>query len=826
MATDSYTFTVTPDYLKQEGHRVTWKLCIDTAKITNSVALDACVRVVADDRNPLRSLIGMTSSPLNVPYYRMDVVPYIKGIKTSLSTLKPTNSSVYDRTALGYYPVKSDQNAYFYGFNLVPGATVTDSAANTKTLGSADDTTFSGYTVYPAAISTFKSGDVSVTMDTVAPGVHVVSLNNVNSNAGKGTYTGTTDSVTGDYAVYSNYYNRQPNNDGNNLLTDDVCLDIWEMKIGAIPLRGALTDPVMRINPVNNIIGFAFINGPANFSMSSGIGFGATPSPNSYQTWQYNYADFSNVSFIYDSLGNAHGTVVGLDTEPTQTPAYGGDFTYVTSKWGTGNLTDKQDNYNITNKLRMESIGVPAGKFVKGNLVLSYGADSHGLLDTHRFRSPSIAVATHGSDTAAYLAYYDDIQEQIRFRYVSAVPSTRSGLDQFVDSNGSAGSVNQSIFEPDSSTFSVLAGKDNVLSPVPTTNLGVTFANASSTITSASAHGLSVGTAIYFMSAAGTPVLPTGITDNTTPYYVVSVLSPTTFTVSATSGGSPITFSNTSGATLGSTVRINQPTVPTFDTGNKAGEYLAIDVVPGTAFADDVVVAVWYNGTDLMYSYKTNPCTDYNAGTGTGTGYWSAAQKIFSNAGEYCAIKVDKQKGIHIAAYDTNGANLRYAYLTGFDSAYNEKNNSCVVDSYAITGTRITIDTVNASVNSKTVAIPYISYYMPTTQKTKMAYLVKPQEGDINYKLNGAVNDAFTGNWEVTLIPTTNRVQDDRVNIGLWKLGDGYSTTNGLSGGTIGTWTTPGTATGTCYGNGTQYPVVGYAIKNGTAGAIEIAQKK
>jgi hypothetical protein len=120
---------------------------------------------------------------------------------------------------------------------------------------------------------------------------------------------------------------------------------------------------------------------------------------------------------------------------------------------------------------------------------------------------------------------------------------------------------------------------------------------------------------------------------------------------------------------------------------------------------------------------------------------------------------------------------------------------------------------------------------MPSTQKTKMAYLVKPQTlgVDINYKLSGAANDAFNGNWEVTLIPTTNRVQDDRVNIGLWKLADGYSTKDGLipSGTTnIGTWVVPGTGTGTCYGNGTKFPVVGYAVKNGTAGAIEISQMK
>lgn len=818
MGSNGWAFTVsdmTSDgaYFNQNGHKVFWALSIDTSKITNAAAANVNARVIAVDHvtstgNDSETTSGGTAgtdSTYNEPLYRMDVVPYIVKLTTALSSLKSNNPSVYDRTALGHYPVSSAQtNVVVTGFNLTgtqTNATVTNDTVTQTMAGR-------------------SSGAFTLTVNGVS------TLNNSNGNNAKGGYAGAyTDSN------YAYCYNRQPNGDNNYLLTDDVMLDVWEMKIGAIPLRGALTDPVMRINPANNIIGFAFINGPANFSMSSGLGYAAkTDAPtypasaaNSYETWQYNYADFSNVSFIYDSLGNAHGTVVGLDTEPTQTPAFGGTFTYVTSRWGIGNLTSTQDNYNIQNKLRMESIGVPASYYVKGAPV-STGTDPKGLLDTHRFRSPSIAVATHGTDTATYLAYYDDIQEQIRFRYGGVVLGTRGEFGQFTDDNENATGVDQSIFEADAVNFSLLAGTDNPLT--------VTFATTN-TITSTVYHGLTVGTVVYFRSMSGTPSLPNEITNNTTPYYVVATPTNKTFRVSATSGGTAITFTST-----GTNVVMRTQSSLNFDTGNAAGEYLALDVVKDTAdtTATDTVVAVWYNGTDLMYSYKTNPCNDFNAGTGTGNGYWSGTKKIFSNAGEYCAIKVDAQNGIHIAAYDTSGADLRYAYLTAFDSTYNETTDSCVVDSYAISGTRITIDTLTDTIDldgpgpgaPKNIEIPYISYYMPSTQKTKMAYLVKPQTlgDDINYKLKGTTNDAFTGNWEVTLIPTTNRVQDDRVNIGLWKRGDGYSTTTGLSGGTVGTWTGPATASGTCYGNGTKYPVVGYAIKNGTAGAIEIAQMK
>src|SRR5574344_413502 len=110
------------------------------------------------------------------------------------------------------------------------------------------------------------------------------------------------------------------------------------------------------------------------------------------------------------------------------------------------------------------------------------------------------------------------------------------------------------------------------------------------------------------------------------------------------------------------------------DTGNAAGKYVAIDVVPGTTIDTDVVVAVWYDGEDLQYSYKLQPNTDYDADqTHTGkAGYWSPAQTILTNGGKYCAIKVDVNGGIHIAAQDSVDQDLKYAYLSKYNATYSE----------------------------------------------------------------------------------------------------------------------------------------------------------
>ncbi|HQB88467.1 MAG TPA: hypothetical protein PLJ76_05590, partial [Treponemataceae bacterium] len=255
------------------------------------------------------------------------------------------------------------------------------------------------------------------------------------------------------------------------------------------------------------------------------------------------------------------------------------------------------------------------------------------------------------------------------------------------------------------------------------------------------------------------------------------------------------------------------------DTSNVAGKYVAIDVVPDTTSATDVVVAVWYDGADLKYSYKLNPFTDNDADQAhSGTvGYWSPAITIFTDGGKYCAINVDPNEGIHIAAQDSENLDLKYAYLSSYDMTYNEAVNSVVVDSYGITGTQVKINTQIE--NGK--VIPYITYYNGATEKPKMAYLVPRTTMDYTLAGSDPINESYTGNWEISIIPTISEVQDDHINIGLWKTKAGVKRTSVYT-----ATSNIGVTSGTAYGNGTANPVVGYAIVDGTQGYIETAQKK
>lgn len=706
---NGWTLSVTDEGVTQTGHQVTWEFTVDTSRISGVAGADKAVTVSVTDAGPKTgggsnssdSSTTQTTAGNPTPYYRLDVVPYITGVKTALSDRKKNNPSVYARTALGRYPVNEGETVTLTGFNLGNSSVTPVVTEVTSGITVQSDGTVT------VPVEDLSSGQLELTVSSVP------ALNNRNNNDARGSYeyTGTVEFNTS-AASLAGFYNRQPNGDNNNLLTDDVYLDVWQFNSkAAIPVRGVITDPVMKINPFNGMIGFAFANGPDYFSMANG-------NNNSYVTWERNYDDFAGTSFIYDSRGNTYGTTVGRDINSNTD--HGGRFNFVTSLWKRGETESQGGNYNEGNHMRLESIGVPNGSFVNGETL------SNAILDKSRIRSPSLAVAEHGTDgTSVYLAYYDDINQQIRFRYGEKIPDSKNEFNQFVDQKGI---LNQSIdsntvFESSTMNYSVVAG-----------------------------NRYTVGD-------------------------------------SASVTGKPDGFAST---------------------GNTAGEYLSLGVIPGTSAAEDVAVLTWYDGSDLWFTYKKAPCNDNDAGTGTGDGYWSAAVKILSGAGEYCKLAVDADGGIHIAAYDGMNGDLVYAYLKNYSDSSAA---TCIVDSYGIVGQYLSIDVAK---DTSDKWIPYIGYYALSSTRPKLAYLAEPDAAG-----NGATDDMYTGVWEISLVPTSGKAQQDTVGVGVWKKSSGV-----IKKSETGTSVITDAYSGTCYGNGTSNPVLGYVVKSGTSGSIETAQKK
>lgn len=730
---NGWQFEAVEETFSQEGNTLKWKLHLDTEKVEKVAQTDFILYVQAIDRG---SAYLDGAGNLNYAYdaptneykpktaettRKMDIVPYITGVQTWLvNELKTSIRDAYSRTALGHYIINENEgNITLTGFNLDGNTTIASSAATT--------------------------GAYSVTVNGVE------SLNNKNNNNAKGSYTEEMQESSS-YADKDNFaYNRLPNGRTNNLLTDDIIFDVWEFDSdAAIPESGKLSEPVMKINPVTGKVGFAFVSGPAHFSMGDGTG-------NSYETYQRNYATFSNISFAYDEQGRSYGTATGLDTYPDgATNTLAGRFTFMTNRWGK-DIDSMDDNYNFENKIRFEAIGLPGSNncYVKGEYPNSY------TMTETRFYSPSMAVTTHNNAATVYLAYYDDVQDQIRFRY-GTVGNNRGDFGNFVDNEGlgsnskdSNGNWNQSrkyVFESDTDNFSLIAGAD-------------------------------------WQNYANRENANTGLTKKVGNNYF-------------------------------------------YDTGYEADAYVAIDAIKGTTVAGDIVVAVWYDGKDCYYAYNTDPDSGKDNGKAGG---WTT-KKIFSGGGEYCTIKVDSSKGIHIAA-NVDGA-LKYAYLSSYDASYTEATQAIKIDSCAITGEQITIDVGKKTIGSITYEIPYISYYMSASKKPCIAYITENaiSNGAMNYAAAGTdASDCFTGNWEVSVIPAQSQLSggySDKINVGLWKNTSGTiinsycKTANGTVQNNTNENNESATDSGNCYGNGTANPIFGYAIKSTSGTCIETAQMK
>lgn len=734
----------------QNGHDVTWELEYETPSAQKDLELTVTATDGGTNSSPEATestapALG-TKEEKRTALYTVDVVPYVTNVKTMLSTVGGKEEaawSTYGRTSTGAYVAGqswakntgitgeksgSAETVTLYGFNLA-GGTVESSNGGSATLSTVSDTDNS----FSFSVSGFKSGDYTVTAVNGIP-----SINNINSNDSKGSYKG---------SEAAQKYNRIPNGTTNNNLTDDFKMNIWDIRYDAATSQGGtLKEAVMRIAPDSDQIGFAFTNGASKFSM------GDKKDGNSYQIWQSNYADFNNVSFVYDKNGNSYGTATGLDTYPDGNNDFAGRFTFMSSQWGVCNTGDMNDNYQHHQKIRLESIGAK-------NFYANGEWKTSAVMDTYRFRSPTLATTMHGNSTSVYLAYYDTFNKQIRFRYGTFASDGKNRLESTENNDGDDqrnkgfGQFQDVHGYKSSDQYGNDANKDYTTQKM-----------------SFDAH--------------------------------------------------PVDYSLIAGKDARDQSK---------DTGNvcipsnsMASTCVAIDAIEGSSIENDIVVAAWCTGSGVKFAYKKNPYTDNDADqTHANTaGYWSKAVEVFSGACEDVSIKADASGAVHISAYNKAEQSLVYRYITSDYITSNLttiKDDVVTVDSYQIVGSRTQIDVQKEG----SYYVPYISYYNPATQKTKLAYLLAGE----NYSAQGVKkdDDTFTGNWEVSVIPTSSDIQEDHTNIGLWKDSEGKRRSS------VGVVVNNGQINndyGQTSGNGTNNPVVGYATVIGIRGFIETAQMR
>lgn len=755
------------------GNTVNWSFIWNTAKTISTVAkADVEIQIFAQDMGPVSSVEAdgtvsfgtalmsttateQTTKAENTARYKVDVVPYITELTTTLSKIERKNHSVYGRTATGKYPVyyytkdstgsASSETVGVEGFNLTGGTVTlerTGSTLETPLTTTASLTAGSDGLKFEIPANA-KTGKLSVTVN------ELVTLNNVNATDSKGSFEDLTD-ASSLYDNYKHYYNRCPNNVNNDLLNDDVEVAIWGINAQSGKSdSGEISEVSMHVNPQNGQLGFAFAYGNYG-SYPFGTNHSGTSQTYSYQRWCKDYTPVNTIRFIYDKAGHMFGLHAGTDTNQCKAAR----FRLVSSIWGLSYVSgkDNDDNcaYSAQNALRLEYMG-------QYNPDLYPKDNKYVFTNGTRFNyHPQLASSIPASDstkTNLYLMYYDQMTNELRFR---------------------AGQMsNNTTFKKQSDTFK----QQSDTFKQQTANSSGDFYD------DAYADGDKNGdTSQNYL----------------TNYNHVAVVASTA------------TSSN-------------------FNPGT---EY-SIAVVKDVTVEDktvDVVVAVWHDArrSTLWYSYIIDPLSEAGRHSETDPTHicthWKSPIPILNgNSGGHCAIEVDDDNHVHIAAYSkSNTGSLIYTYLDNYDSDFDADKNSCVVDSYGTTGQNITIDFAK---NDDGFTIPYIGYYMASLQYPKYAYLVDTESsganGDTWAPKDGSDDDnMYTGAWESITLPTTSEYILDDFYIGV------YRDSNGHLANIPAIIESLGNQNGVCGGNGSANPVIGYGVKYDGKGYVETSQLK
>ena len=228
---DVWKFTVTPVYNDKRGHKVKWELDIDTSSIANQMGNDKNVSVIAIDAaseahtSDLIKPAEDTSTILDgdevyqEPQYRMDVVPYISGIRDADGNEAP-------RSRLGRYSVRTGKEVTITGFNFSTQSKP-EVYRSLSTNGTANE--IAGDSARALDVGTCTEKKITVTVPAYSGYIRVLwgdvftpnnsNENNVGYNIQKG-YVASDKVTLGKKAA---------NKAGSEFWTDDVYLSVWNV---------------------------------------------------------------------------------------------------------------------------------------------------------------------------------------------------------------------------------------------------------------------------------------------------------------------------------------------------------------------------------------------------------------------------------------------------------------------------------------------------------------------------------------------------------------------------------------------------------------------
>jgi hypothetical protein len=376
LAANGWDFSVANVSIGQSGHQASWTLNWDSSRISTVAAADVVIRTMVMDKggNLSSQTLNETGqiSTNNVPYYQVDVVPYITSVTSALSSAYPSNASVIQRSALGYYPIREGESVTLTGFNL--NGTSTALTMNGYSVTPSSGSTTSVVFTVPTAASTTLSGPLVATVNSVS------SPNNVDNN--------------------SNDYNKKANGVNNNSLTDDLYFYVWSLN--TVVSNTSVRYPSMRVGTnAGQTVGFIYDSGAQQVRMN--LGGSDFRIDQSFTQWYDTAVAVDSNGYIYGASqnGDSGGQGITGSDQDMNTGGGGGWANFLFYAWNTSAAPGSNSNSN-------------QGAYSSGSKKVALENANNGTtFNSNRVLQPKIAV----NGTGVYMTYYDSTYNQLRFRW-------------------------------------------------------------------------------------------------------------------------------------------------------------------------------------------------------------------------------------------------------------------------------------------------------------------------------------------------------------------------------------------------------------------------
>lgn len=832
-------FEVKDVSISQKGHEAKYTLVVDTEELTGVAGKDKNITISATDWNGNSSIAGtvQTTATAKTAMYTVDVVPYITQIWTELSETKPNNPSMYARASTGEYVVRGKtsgatykdsstegEEITVYGWNLNNSSRLPQLELGSKTIlgisivENTNENVKRGTYGIRFVVPDENSGKLTLTVNGIQ------NLNNINKDDARGSAVENTDS-------YEGYYNRQPNGDNNNKLTDDVELHIWNFKNAVTPSGAAAKYVHMKVGPYlssdsarSGRIGFSFRNGAGFFNMP---GYMCEDKIGRFEV--YIKSSTYNRAHMYSSAGNLTGNWPGKNMTSTSYEGTSGYYVVDVTGNYSGEVTvmfNQQKNEN--NKSNKYILSSGPGRYV----IDSVGAGdsvTNTIIAKTSYASASSTFPTLYSQTKIGQNYQGFSYNTFTFdkngeTYGAALCSDTSGTDEmsanFQFFSRGCGESTDSL---DFNYNNCLNGRriENTKNPAGTYDEDRVKSPAMATFVN---NGKTYVYMAYWDHLENRIIYRVGSVDGTGPESANSIDLGLQDLCKAT-GFLGAGDSNKIGSNKEANARRNS-TDSTY-VGDKGDAYKYVSVLEDFTGVTDAYVSVaslsdgsavisWYD--DRSRSLKAVKITLKEMLSAALNEKSYSPVTISSNGGAYVSVVSDSGNGLHFAYSSNSGSNLYYAYANSSLSEIKEM----LVDVNDDVGDNCTIDVARES--SSSPWIPTISYRSNVATGTKVAYPVKFDSGK---PMAGSTSGGqYTGNWTICTLPTSNKSISDLISVGYNKdwsdgvykdfeiISETYATTTG-------TYTICDSSI--IGGNGTSNPVIGYGI---ATGSIEMAQKK